>query len=183
MKLFPEVAAFLSVISLCAALSGVRVTIDKAVEQRTYQKTHANELLYANDLTGCVVFAANWPQKTDGTGLYKETLFVHVCQATLATPTLLGNFMTGEGIANDYTIHEWLELLIQGTGGSQPEAAYIVSKVGSDAGYNQNLIDYLRDNFAITIPTTHMLTYVGKKDATVVQDPWDNPAVTVPISG
>ena len=183
MKFFPDVAAFLSVISLCAAaLSGVRVETDKAVEQKTYQNGHADHTLYANDLTGCVVFAANWPQKTDSTGAYKDALYVHVCQATLATSALLEKFMTSNGIANEYTIHEWLELLIQGSGGSQPEAAYIVNKAGS-AEYNQNLINYLRDNFGITVPALNMLTYVGKKDATVVQDPWDNPAVTVPISG
>ena len=180
MKFFPEVAAFLSVISLCAALSGVRVTIDKAVEQRTYPKTHANELLYANDLTGCVVFAANWPQKTDGTGLYKETLFVHVCQATLATSDKLEKFMTDDSKGTDRTsIHDWLEEIIGIDG--QPEQAYLVSRAGSDPKYNQNMITYLKDNFKITNPNE--LTYVGKKDATVIQDPWDTPAVSVPVTG
>ena len=178
MKFFPEVAAFLSVISLCAAATGTQVKIDQGVVKNIDQNGHTSNYLYANDLPGCVVFAANWVTVAD----HKQALFVHVCQATLNTPELLKKFMTDDSKGTlETSIHDWLEEIIRAD--KQPEQAFLVSKAGSDPKYNNNMIAYLTDNFQITIPAANQLTYVGKKDATVIQDPWDTPAVSVPVTG
>jgi hypothetical protein len=181
MKFFPEVAAFLSVISLCAAATGTKVKLDQGVVKDIYQNGHASNYLYADDLTGCVVFAANWAEiTTRPEGPYKQALFVHVCQATLDTSDKLEKFMTDHSKGTDKTsIHDWLEEIIGIDG--QPEQAFLVSRAGSDPKYNENMITYLKDNFKITTPNE--LTYVGKKHATVLQDPWDTPAVSVPVTG
>ena len=90
--------------------------------------------------------------------------------------------MTDDSKGTDKTsIHDWLDEIIEIDW--QPEQTFLVSKAGSDPKYNKNMITYLTDNFKITIPAANELTYVGKKDATVLQDPWDTPEVSVPVTG
>ena len=179
MKFFPEVAAFLSVISLGLCADGTQVKIDQGVVMDIYQKNHGKNYLYADDLTGCTVFAAHWHEIfTRPEGPYKQALFVHVCQATLATPDLLEKFMTDDSKGTDKTsIHDWLEEIIGVDG--QPEATFLVSKAGSDPGYNRNLKNYISTNFEIQVSQENELTYVGSKETRAEQDPWETPAVHV----
>ena len=88
MKFFPEIAAFLSVISLCAAATGTQVKIDQGVVKDVDQNGHASNYLYADDLTGCVVFAANWATVTTRPeGPYKHS------STCAKPPSILPNYL------------------------------------------------------------------------------------------
>jgi len=131
MKFLPEVAAFLSVISLCAAASGTKVATDQGIQRQILKSSHSKNFLYADDLTGCTVLAAHWPEKETGTsGAYKSALFVHVCQSTLNDATTLQTFMQDKSKSEGVSIHDRLQALTN-AGTQQPEKTFFVVKVDS----------------------------------------------------
>jgi hypothetical protein len=185
MKFLPEVAAFLSVISLCTAASGTRVETDKGVQKEIYENSHTTNFLYANDLTGCTALAAHWPQEGTGTGAYKNALFVHVCQTTLNTDASLDKFMKDSTkTENGISISDWLDILTNKKK-AQPEKTYFVVKVDSNGkevfqANNQRFKSYINTHWGIQVSGS--VPYKALKgDATAEQDPYANPAVKVTL--
>jgi len=185
MKFLPEVAAFLSVISLCTAASGTRVETDRGVRKEIFESSHTSNFLYANDLTGCTVLAAHWPKEGTGTGAFKNAFFVHVCQTTLDTDTSLDKFMKdSRKTADEISISEWLDILTDEKK-AQPEKAYFVVKVDTHGNEvfqanNQRFKNYLNTHWGIKISGS--VPYKALKGAaTAEQDPYENPAVKVTL--
>jgi len=184
MKFLPEVATFLSVISLCTA-AGTQVKTDQGVQKEVAQSSHTTDFLYANDLTGCTVLAAHWPQAGSGTGVYKNALFVHVCQSTLNADASLDKFMKDPTkTENDASISDLLDILTDDKT-KQPEKTYFVVKVDKDGkeafkANNQRFESYINTHWGIKI--TGKIPYKALHDpATAQQDPYANPAVQVTL--
>jgi hypothetical protein len=180
MKFLPEVAAFLSVISLCAAASGTKVATDRGIQRDILKSSHSKNFLYADDLTGCTVLAAHWPEKTGSSGAYKTALFVHVCQSTLNDDTTLQTFMQDKSKSEGVSIHDRLSALTNG--GTQPEKTFLVIKVDSSnkelfPENNQRLKNYIN---GWGIKVSNQVTYKARSgDARAEQDPYEDPAVFV----
>ena len=181
MKFLPEVAAFLSVISLCAAASGTRVTTDQGIERDITKKDHTTTFLYANDLSGCTVLAAHWPEKTGSSGGYKSSLFIHVCQTTLGDVTKFKTFMEDKGKSEGKSIHDRLQTLTNGAT-LQPEQTWLVYKVKSDGEEsspvgNKNMKNYIA---GWGIKVTNTATYKAiNAEARAEQDPYEAKAILV----
>jgi hypothetical protein len=181
MKFFPEVAAFLSVVSLCAA-AGTQVLTDQGIQREILRSSHTTNFLYADDLTGCTVLAAHWPEEESGTAnAYKNAIFVHVCQTTLSDVNLLDAFMQDDSKSEDVSIHDRLEILTN-SGKLQPEKTFLVIKADSKnneqyAANNQRLKNYIN---GWGIKVSEEIKYKALSgDTRAEQDPYANPAVSV----
>jgi hypothetical protein len=182
MKFLPEVAAFLSVISLCAAASGTKVSTDQGIQRQILKSSHTTTFLYADDLTGCTVLAAHWPEQGTGTtGAYKSALFVHVCQDTLSDATKLQTFMQDPSKSEGKSVHDRLQTLTNGAT-QQPEKTFLVYKVDSSGNEvypegNQIMKNYIA---GWGIQVTGTATYKARSAAArAEQDPYETPAVFV----
>jgi hypothetical protein len=179
MKFLSEVAAFLSVISLCAA-AGTKVSTDQGIQRQILKSAHTTTFLYADDLIGCTVLAAHWAEQGTGTGAYKTALFVHVCQDTLGDATKLKTFMEDKGKSEGTSVHDRLQTLVKSNG--QPEKTFLVYKVDSSGKEvypegNQLMKTYIE---GWNIQVTGTATYKALKgDARAEQDPYETPAVFV----
>ncbi|KAN0070674.1 hypothetical protein V8E54_011543 [Elaphomyces granulatus] len=178
MKFLSEVAAFLSVISLCAAASGTKVSTDQGIQRQILKSAHTTTFLYADDLSGCTVLAAHWAEQGTGTGAYKTALFVHVCQDTLGDATKLQTFMQDKGKSEGTSIHDRLQTLVSSNG--QPEKTFLVYKVDSKGNEvypagNQIMKDYIK-GWNIQVTGTATYKAIGA-NARAEQDPYETPAV------
>ena len=177
MKFFSEVTAFLSVISLCAA-ANTRVETDQVRQREIFQVSHGANVLYANDLSGCTVLAAQWAAVSGS----KQAIFVHICQTTLNADASLDTFMNNDddNVSEGLSVNDRLEIL---TGIGQPEATFLIVRVDGSGNElfptnNQRLRTYINTHFHMQV--TQQLTYRAvNAEAIATQDPYENPSITI----
>ena len=159
-----------------------KVPIDRGVYEEIHESSHKSDRLYADDLTGCTVLAAHWPEK-EGTGS-KEALFVHVSQITLDNTDSLNKFMKDESKFDEASsIHDVLEMLTTGKEGKQPEKTFFVIKADSNnveqyLENNKRLKEYISTNFKIEDIQEIKYKALGG-DVRAEQDPYEDPAVSI----
>ena len=178
MKFFFEVTAFLSVISLCAA-AATQVETDHVRQRQIFSATHGSNVLFANDLIGCTVLAAQWAEVSGS----KEAIFVHICQTTLSADASLNTFMNNDNddVSEGLSVNERLEILIDA--GGQPEATFLIVRVDGSGNEqfptnNQRLRTYINNKFHMEV--NQQLTYRAlNADATATQDPYENPSIII----
>ncbi|RYO96253.1 hypothetical protein DL765_011634 [Monosporascus sp. GIB2] len=163
-------SAFLSVLSLVSATRW-KVEVD---HMRAEPCVDGNDILYANDLTGCSVAAASWPQGDQG----KWGAFMHLCGSTIEDAAefervIREGFRGYEGLSMADT---W-EFLRDNLG--QPESVYLIRSFDSSGNEkfpngNQRIRDFLQNDAGITTAINQDYKYTGNANAVTAElHPWD----------
>ncbi|RYP27897.1 hypothetical protein DL767_007485 [Monosporascus sp. MG133] len=133
-----------------------------------------NDVLYADDLTGCSVAAASWPESDEG----RWGAFMHLCGSTIEDANEFQRIIEedGRGYEGLSMADSWA-FLIENLG--QPESVYLVRSADSSGNKNfptgnQRIRDFLQSTVGITTAINQDHTYTGNAiEATAELHPWD----------
>ncbi|RYO83398.1 hypothetical protein DL766_006823 [Monosporascus sp. MC13-8B] len=174
-------STFLSILSLVSATRW-KVEIDYT---RAEPCVDGNDILYADDLTGCSVVAASWPESDRG----KWGASTHLCGSIIEDADEFQRIIQedGRGYEGLSMADSWDFL---GDDLGQPESIYLIGSVDSSGNENfptgnQRIRDFLQNDAGITAAINQDHTYTGNgNEATAELQPVGRePDLALPVLG
>lgn len=172
----------LSLITLATA--EVKVATDFGLVRNIPRTGHSANRLYADDLSGCTVFAAHWAEVSSAT----QSIYIHICQVTLGDAAALDRLFNNPARSENMSLKTRLDGLTN-NGANQPIVAELVVKATAAGAEefqanNDRLRAYLNDSWGIVVPAAGAVNADYKyrangptRNARVELDPYDTPAI------